>query len=414
MSAAADPVLGFEPRSATFRAEPYPVYQHLLKASPVCFRAERDDWIVTAHKFNMEVLKNENFGRAPRVMGRSEEVHERRDRGSSERTKVEEMMLRFMFLNNPPTHTRLRDVMRQAFTPAKLTALRPQIEQTLRPLLDHIEDVREFEVIADLSHPLALSMNCVVLGLTDEWRHASFRPWMEAVNAMIDVDTSPVVYARGIKAFHALAEHFKGWIDDLRSTGCTTGGMIDALLAAEAAGVLSPDEVLANAVQTIFAGYSPTKNLIANTLMTLTRHPDQWQRLRGDPGLVESAVTEVARFESPIQAVFRTALADSVVGGQTIARGQGVVCVLGAGNRDPQVFADPDRFNVGRAPNPYLSFSRGIHSCLGWYLGRTIVEMTLSEVVRRFPAVRLADEAAALDWRDVYVSRGLKALRLRG
>lgn len=185
--------------------------------------------------------------------------------------------------------------------------------------------------------------------------------------------------------------------------------VLSALIAAEEQGDrLSEDELLATAVLLLGAGHETTMNLIGNGLLALFRNPEQLAKLKAEPALIQSAVEEFLRYDGPVQMTARTALEPVEVGGKTIEKGQQVIIVLAAANRDPEPFADPDRLDITRKDNPHIAFSHGIHYCVGAPLARAEAQIVFSSLLRRMPNLRLHTEE--LEWREMVTLRGLKAL----
>lgn len=185
--------------------------------------------------------------------------------------------------------------------------------------------------------------------------------------------------------------------------------MLSALIAAEEQGDhLTEDELLATAVLLLGAGHETTMNLIGNGMLALFHHPDQMDKPKTDPSLISNAVEECLRFDGPVQMTARTALEDMEIGGKEITKGQQIVIVLAAANRDPAQFAHPDRFDIAREENPHIAFSQGIHYCLGAPLARGEAQIVINTLLHRMPHLRLATEE--LEWRDTVTIRGLKAL----
>lgn len=183
---------------------------------------------------------------------------------------------------------------------------------------------------------------------------------------------------------------------------------MSTLIKAQAEGQLSEEELLGNCILMFFAGHSTTKYLIGNSILTLLNHPEQLHLLQADPNSIQMTIAEVLRYDNPVQFISRTALSDIQLSNQTIHRGQVVHCILAAGNRDPAQFPDPNKFDIRRQPNPYLSFGQGIHICLGKHLAKLVAEIAVVTLVRRLPGLSLATES--LEWEETFLVRGLKSL----
>jgi cytochrome P450 len=236
-----------------------------------------------------------------------------------------------------------------------------------------------------------------------------FRQWSRDLAPTIDPMILPEQITRAAAAIDQFSEYFRHLIAERRSE--PKKDLLSAMIAAEEHGdTLSIEELIANAMLLLNAGHETTTNLIGNGVLALLRNPAELERLRADPGLVPSAVEELLRFDSPVQMTGRRAKVDQQVGGAEVAAGQQVIVLIGAANRDPDRFADPDRLDVARSGNDHLSFGGGAHYCLGASLARAEGQIAIAALIARFPRLRLTNEA--LEWRETLTLRGLKSLPL--
>lgn len=380
---------------------PYPLY-HRLRAEDPVHLTPIGVWVVSRYDDVAFVLRDARFGRAGfEAMYR-------------ERFGVDPTQPGFalsMLHKDPPDHTRLRGLVNTAFTPRMVERLRPRIQAIVDGLLDRAADRGGLELIEDLAYPLPVQVICEMLGVpvADQDR---FRGWSADIARSLDVGTlnpDPVLIARSNVARRELAEYFRGLIAARRRR--PQEDLMTALIAAEAQGdVLSEAELLATVILLFIAGHETTVNLIGNGVHALLRWPAELERLRREPALIESAVEECLRYDGPVQRTARDAREDVVLDGRTIGKGQIVVALLGAANRDPAHFPDPDRLDVGRRDNRHLAFGWGIHFCLGAPLARLEGQIAIGTLVRRFPRLALAKDT--LEWRETSVLRGLRALPL--
>jgi len=401
--------LPFNPRSPEFRANPYPTYEYLRSHHPIYYRPERKDWVLTRYADVVEVLKNPSFGRSQQglanlMTAKQEQIH----KFLSLRQESQRLMKLWLVLRNPPDHTRIRQLLRSPFTPSRIQTLRSRIQAQVDDLIDRIKYLGKMDIIDDLAYPLTLGVNCEILGIPEREWHPRFKQWSEGLSAVGDLDASAIANERGLLAIAGLAEYFRSLIAKCYSHCEPQDNLISTLIQAQAEGQLSEEELLANCILIFFAGDSTTKHLIGNSILTLLNHPDQLSLLQADPSLIETTISEVLRYEGPFQVVSRTALSDFQILNQTIHRGEIVNCLLAAGNRDPAQFPDPDKFDIRRKPNPYLSFGQGIHICLGKHLGKLLAEIAVGTLVRRLP--RLSLTTKSLEWEDTFLARGLKSL----
>jgi len=286
----------------------------------------------------------------------------------------------------------------------------PHIEQLVAQMLERARTAGSMELIHDLAFPLPVSVIALLLGVSPD-RHEDFKRWSEA---LANLSEPP-----GVATFDALqqtnqamvefADYFQVLVDDKRRA--PGEDLLSALIAAEEQGDrLSLDDLIANAILLLFAGHETTVNLIANGVYSLLRHPDQLALLRQNPKLMKSAVEEFMRFESPIQTTTRQLAEDVTWGSETLRQGEIVLLVLGAANRDPEQFRDPDRLDITRADNRNLAFGAGIHFCVGAPLSRLEAQIAIPMLLRRMPNLRLAE--GPLEWRRWESWRGLKELPL--
>jgi cytochrome P450 len=286
--------------------------------------------------------------------------------------------------------------------------LRSQIQAKADRLITGFEGLDRIDIIRDLAYPLAMHAICQTLGILPEEQHPGFPQWSRDLSSIIDLDVSPLDNERGLLAIASFAEYFRSWIAKHRSHPKSQENLMSKLIQAQAEGQLSEEELLGNCILMFFAGHSTTKYLIGNSVLTLLNHPEQLCLLQADPNSIQMAIAEVLRYDNPVQFVSRTALSDLKISNKTIPRGQIVNCILAAANRDPAQFPEPDKFDIRRQPNFYLSFGRGIHICLGKHLAKLVAEIAVITLVQRFSRLSLATES--LEWEETFLVRGLKSL----
>ncbi|HWP66372.1 MAG TPA: cytochrome P450 [Candidatus Limnocylindria bacterium] len=297
----------------------------------------------------------------------------------------------FILMQDPPNHTRLRKLVSSAFTPRAICALRPSIERVVDRCLSAVAARGEMDVIADLALPVPSTLICEMMGVPADDR-AKFARWTaEATHALATFTSPPEVLERARNSGMALAIYFEDLIAERRER--LGDDILSGLLRAEAEGDrLNHGELLSQAIGLLIAGFETTIGLIGNGVRTLIRHPEELAKLRDDPTLIGSAVEECLRFEGPIVGTVRVLHADVEFGGKTIPKDATVFALLAAANRDPDVFPEPDRFDVTRQPNEHLAFGGGAHFCLGSHLARLEGEIAIGELLRRFDDLRLVSE----------------------
>jgi pimeloyl-[acyl-carrier protein] synthase len=373
-------VLTYNPFLPEVREDPYPQYQALREADPVHRSPFLNMWVLTRYEDVALVLRDQRF--------------------SADRTKWEGFQalegfqpVRSLLSLDPPDHTRLRTLVTKAFTPRVVEQLRSQAQVIVDEALDRAASHGEMELIEDLAYPLPVAVIAGMLGVPrDDWPR--FREWSRVLVSSLDPvalpDSDQITAVRA--AEDALFEYLSGVVAERRRE--PRDDLISALIAVEERGdVLNERELLVMLNLLLVAGHETTVNLIGNGMLALLRNPEQLALLRRRPELLESAVEELLRFDSPVQLTGRIAAEACEVGGQQIGRGKLVLTLLGAANRDPQQFPDPDRLDLTRSPNQHFSFGRGIHFCLGAPLARLEGRIAISSLVSRFAELRQVGEA---------------------
>ena len=389
-------------------ADPYPFYQRLRAESPVHWCAPLDCWLVTGYD---DVLAGHND---PRLSSDKMRV-KMKQLSPALRNKVERLgqhLSMWVSHTDPPDHTRLRRLVHMAFTPAVVADIRPRIQRIVDGLVDRAETGKRIDVIADLAYPLPVTVVCEWLGIPARDRD-QFTTWVEDIVAFIDGSELELanVAEQSLRSLLELTEYFDEIVQERQRH--PREDLISALVAIEEEGDrLSADELFAMCVQMLVGGHDTTTGLIGNGLLALLQHPAELEKLQADPSLIGTAVEEFLRFESPGPRDTRLVLEDLEIGGQPIREGQAVVLMLGAANRDPAQFPDPDRLDICRRPNKHVAFGWGIHFCLGAPLARLMGEIALNTILRRLPKIRFADKEFSHNppWREAVGLRMLKSL----
>jgi pimeloyl-[acyl-carrier protein] synthase len=315
---------------------------------------------------------------------------------------------RSMLYQDPPAHTRLRGLVSKAFTSNRIKGHELRIAAIANELIDRIEKRGAADFVADFAEPLTSTVIAGMLGVPPSDR-ALFGEWSRRVATNFDsVRASSAIATAAAGALQELAQYFARLIVARRKE--PQDDLISALVAArDVQDQLSEEELLGSCMLLLMAGTETTIRLVGNGLLTLLRSPEQLAQLKKDSTLMASAVEELLRFESPVQrAGYRVTRERLEIGSATVEGDQLVTAMLGAANRDPAQFPDPEMFDVRREPNRHLAFGSGIHFCLGAALARAEARIGLGEVLRRLPGIRLIDERP--DWSPNTLFRGLGAL----
>ena len=391
----------FNPLLPEFHADPYPFYRRLREDDPV-HQSPLGFWVLTRYDDCVTALRDPRFGREAFAQLLAAVYGDGTETGALPRS---------MLFRDPPDHTRLRGLVSKAFTPRVIEHMRGHIQEIVDRLLDRVQPAGAMDVIADLAYPLPVTVICEMLGvpLTD---HESIRDWSADIARSLDAIGLPSdveIVERGRVARRAIGDYFRRLVPRRRAD--PQNDLLTGLIAAEEQGdKLSEGEVIAMCVLLFIAGHETTVNLIGNGLLALLRHPEQLGRVQRDPALVPGAVEELLRYDSPVQRTARITSADVELGGRTLPAGSMVVAALGAANRDPAQFTDPDRLDVNRRDVRHISFGYGIHFCLGAPLARVEGQIALGTLLRRAPRLALAETSP--EWRESSVLRGLKRLRV--
>jgi pimeloyl-[acyl-carrier protein] synthase len=394
--------LAFNPFLPEVHEDPYPLY-HRLRAEDPVHRSPLGFWVLTRHADVLAVLRDPRMSRDPR---RSERVALLRASAEVDELLAAEEAAPSMLFVDPPDHTRLRTLVNKAFTPAAVERLRPRVEELVAGLLDEAAGTGAMDVVEGLAYPLPVTVICELFGVPEADRDR-FRAWSRGLVHLLDPLVASDALERALRARQALRGYLGGLIAERRAH--PAGDLLTALIAAEDQGhQLTEAELVSMCVLLLVAGHETTVNLIANGMLALLRDPEARARLQADPALARGAVEELLRYDSPVQFTSRHALEDLDVGGRRVRAGETVVAVLGAANRDPAQFPDPDRLDLARAPNRHLAFGGGIHFCLGAPLARMEAAVAIPAMLARLPGLALGPAPPVR--RDTVTLRGLSSL----
>ncbi|HUO47225.1 MAG TPA: cytochrome P450 [Acidimicrobiales bacterium] len=397
------------------RADPYPRYAALRERAPV-FRSGMGNWIMSRYADCQQVLRVPAFGKEDSVeaVARTRARRGGWDIGDQELEALVEFLgpRQSMLTLNPPDHTRLRGLVARAFTPSTVDELRVHVGALCDNLLDAMAaraaGGEEIDVMAELAFPLPVAVIGELLGVPAADRH-QFQALVRATTVALEPVATPDDLRAARVARTHMEEYFHDLIDEQRRRP-GPGLLADLIAVRDGTDQLSEDELIATAILLFAAGFETTTNLIGNGLLALLRHPSQLALARAtartqDAPAMARAVEELLRWDSPVQLDVRIAFDDVEVGGVTVAAGESVMTLLGAANRDPQRFTDPDVLDVARDEGPPMSFGAGIHFCLGAPLARMEGQVVFARLLERFSSLELCHPE--VHYRNAITLRGL-------
>ena len=378
--------VSYDLTSSAFIEDPYRTYEQLRQKDPVHRMRLIEAWALTRYEDVQDVLiDHKRFTNAER--------------------NYDYMQYRTFLDLDPPDHTRLRGLVSKAFTPRAVRELGPRIQELVDELLDEVAGKSRIDLISDFAFPLPVIVIAEMLGVPAEDR-ARFREWSDDIALSVNPLLNSGQIERVQQATEELFDYFEGIIEQRRQA--PQNDMISALLAAEEEGDrLTHEELLSTLMLLLVAGNETTRNLIGNGMLALLKSPAQLQRLRDHPELLDSAINELLRYDSPVQIDSRNAIDDVEIGGKRIAAGQRILAIVGAANRDPKVFPNPDELDIGRDEVSHLSFGRGIHYCLGSPLAILEGRIAFTSLLERFSSIRLASDPV---FKEQIVLRGVEEL----
>ncbi len=378
--------VSYDLTSPKVRADPYDLYERIRVKDPVHRMRLINAWAMTGYEDAQEVLSD----------------HKRFSSGDN---KLQYAPYRTMLDLDPPDHTRLRSLVSKAFTPRSVLELGPRVQEIVDELLDSVAGKERFDLIRDFAFPLPVIVIAEMLGIPAEDRDR-FDVWSNDLALAVEPLLSAEEVERVERASDEIVAYFEGIIERRRER--PEDDLLSALLAAEEEGErLSHDELLGTLMLLLVAGNETTRSLIGNGMLALLKHPDQLQRLREDPQLLETAIDELLRYDSPVQLIVRVALEEMEFRGRRFDAGQRIMVLVGAANRDPTVFVNPGALDIGRKEKSHISFGRGIHYCLGSPLALLEARVAFANLLERFSSIELVSEPA---FKDQIVLRGVESL----
>ena len=381
-------------------ANPYPLYHRLRSEDPVHWDRFLHTWVVTRYADVLNVLHSFSADRTPTP-------EQLTAMGLSGLNPIAEVMVKQMLFMDAPAHTRLRGLASVAFAPQRVRVLHAHIQEIADALLDRVQAQGRMDIIADFAAPMPAIVTAEMLGVPTE-DHVKLKQWSADFAEMLgNFQHNPDRIPRVLESTNNLTTYFREAIGKMREH--PREGLIHSFMTAEMEGDrLTEEEIIANCIVTMVGGQETTTNLIGNGLLTLMRNPEQLSQLRDNPNLIPSAVEELLRYESPSQHTGRIAREDVEIGNKQIRKGQAVMAIMAAANRDPERFPEPDRLILDRSDNKHVAFGWSSHFCFGAPLARMEGQIAFETILRRLPNLEVVP--GPLTWRANSGLRGLTEL----
>jgi cytochrome P450 len=389
------------------RANPYPIYAQLREESPVVWNGQ--SWLISRYDDIIGLLTDDRVSSA-----RAESIFQvLPDDIRQELQPLRHVLGSRMLLTDPPTHARLRNLVTKAFSARMVREKRPRIQEICDRFVDRVSGDGRMDLIADVAVPVPGWVIADMLGVPPE-DQASFTRWSRDQVRVYDrpgtAGERVPIMRQGQASMLEMKAYLEAVIEARRAE--PRDDLITMLVMAEEQGDrLSLDELVIMIIALLVGGNNSTAHLIGNSILTLARHPESLARLRDNPDLISTAIEEVLRFESPVQATSRIARDDIEIDGEVIQAGQGISLLFGSANRDESQFPAPDQLDLARQPNRHLTFAHGPHFCLGAAIARTETQIAVQTVVQRCRDIELESDQA--DWQEGFSFRGLKTLPIR-
>lgn len=388
--------LRFLPRSFKMVEDPHTYYHKLRKEAPVYWSEDSNCWVLTRYDDVNNMLKDPRFGRGTtyRIIAKDDETM----------NDVEQLRFNLLPFKDGDAHQKIRSALNAIFN-KRVAKLQPQIQELANSLLDKVEHQKHFDLIGDYAYPLSVGVISLLLGIppSDKDIFKKYSPHFSALLVPKKTEEDIALAQTLIKElkdyFNTLIESNKdiindNLISDMLHQNVTTNALSDA-------------EILVMPIFLIFAGHETTMNLLGNGMLELFEQPEQLSKMIHEPEHMNSAIEELLRITSTNSALYRIALEDAKIGDTLIKKGEEVVAILSAANRDPERFPNPDQIDITRKDGAHIAFGAGIHHCMGATLARIEARIGYETLLKRLPNISLAEKP---EWKDSFVFRGLRSL----
>lgn len=383
--------------------DPHSYYRQLREVDPIHWNQKWGGWIITRYRDVVQVLRDAKRFSSDRMGYLARELSaEQREQYAP----IFNVLSRWMVFSDPPFHTRLRLLLNPLFTPTSVEQYRPMVRNIVQKLIDKIERRGEMEVVRDFAYQVPMSVILELMGMPHLDRDR-VKEWSEQLGVFFFIRADdPRRREIACQGVTALVDYLKPIVEERRSN--PGNDLISILIKAQERGELTESDVIATCVLMVFGGHETTMNLIANGILALMRHPQEWERLRKQPAIVKLAVEELLRYDGPVKTTVRWVKEDVDLEGRALKEGDRVLVALSSANRDLMQFDNPDALNLRRDPNPHVAFGQGIHICLGAPLARMEAQEAVLGLTARLTCPTL--ESEELDYVPSVIHRALKAL----
>lgn len=392
----------FNPFDPDFHRNPYPTYEALRREDPIHWSFMKA-WVITRYDDVLAILKDKRFV-VDDLPDRLTEKNKFIRNGNLD--PLAETIQKWLFFLEPPDHFRLKNLVISRFTPKAIEDLRPLVQANVEALLDQVQDQGGMDVMKDLASPLPAITVCHILGLAPE-DHIKLIRWSYELFFVFDQPMS----LKGYQKQNAMAIEARQFLLEMiaKRRKNPDDGLLSQLANGTGKEAMTEDEILGFCIMLLIVGQETTKSLISNSLSTLIKQPERMAELRSHPEIIKDAINELLRYDSPVQVIARLPIENVTLRGKTMQKGDKIILCVGAANRDPEKFPEPNVLDFHRK-NFRLPFGGGVHFCLGAFLARMQGQIALNTMLRRFENLQFVEEE--LDWRDSITLRGLRSLHI--
>jgi hypothetical protein len=397
-------LLEYNPLDRQILANPYPSYRSIQENDPIHWNEPLGFWLVTRFDDCVRLLKDTRFSSMRAAL-----LREQHQFTKTPPSPIENFFGRNLLFTDPPKHTPIRSAVQFAFLPRLVENLRPRIQEVTRQLLLPLKKKGALDIIADLAYPLPAIIVSELLGIPSSDRN-QLKRWSDSIAAhLASHQRMEAIIEQANQDVLQLNEYFRGFIRKYEKT--PEDNLLSHMIAAKKQGkLLTEEDLIANSALILIAGHETTTNLIGNGLLALFQFPDQMEFLRKNPDLISNAIEELLRFDSPVQWVRRTVKENLSWPNKQWKKGDRVLALTGAANRDPEAFDHPDQLNLNRKNIKHLSFGHGAHFCLGAFLARVEGQIAIQTLLDEFPNLSLAPQE--FHWRLDVGFRGVNSLKV--